>query len=68
MRGWYGPALSGASSPDVASSRMPLKILILGGTGFTGPEQVEYALARGHSVTLFNRNGPPSDVRGMGSM
>ncbi len=34
----------------------PLNILILGGTGFTGPEQVEYALARGHRVTLFNRN------------
>ena len=34
----------------------PLNILILGGTGFTGPEQVEYALARGHQVTLINRN------------
>src|ERR1041384_6424258 len=37
-------------------SRAPLNILILGGTGFTGPEQVEYALARGHRVTLINRN------------
>jgi 2'-hydroxyisoflavone reductase len=35
---------------------MALNILILGGTGFTGPEQVEYATARGHRVTLFNRN------------
>jgi 2'-hydroxyisoflavone reductase len=34
----------------------PLNILILGGTGFTGPEQVDYAIARGHRVTLFNRN------------
>src|SRR5262245_20199868 len=34
----------------------PLNILILGGTGFTGPEQVDYALERGHRVTLFNRN------------
>ena len=33
----------------------PLRILILGGTGFTGPHQVRYALARGHKVTLFNR-------------
>jgi 2'-hydroxyisoflavone reductase len=33
----------------------PLKILILGGTGFTGPFQVRYALSRGHSVTVFNR-------------
>jgi len=33
----------------------PLKILILGGTGFIGPHQVNYALGRGHTVTLFNR-------------
>jgi 2'-hydroxyisoflavone reductase len=33
----------------------PLKILILGGTGFTGPFQVRYALSRGHQVTVFNR-------------
>src|SRR5215831_16426089 len=34
----------------------PLRILILGGTGFTGPYQVQYALARGHKVTTFNRS------------
>src|SRR6266481_4551348 len=33
----------------------PLRILILGGTGFTGPYQVRYALSRGHKVTIFNR-------------
>src|ERR1700746_3112812 len=33
----------------------PLRILILGGTGFTGPYQVRYALDRGHKVTTFNR-------------
>jgi 2'-hydroxyisoflavone reductase len=33
----------------------PLRILILGGTGFIGPQQVEYALARKHKLTLFNR-------------
>jgi 2'-hydroxyisoflavone reductase len=33
----------------------PLRMLILGGTGFIGPHQVNYALARGHTVTLFNR-------------
>src|SRR5204862_5669735 len=33
----------------------PLRILILGGTGFTGPYQVKYALSRGHKVTTFNR-------------
>ncbi len=40
---------------DVPRARHPLDILILGGTGFLGPHQVEYALARGHKVTLFNR-------------
>jgi 2'-hydroxyisoflavone reductase len=36
-------------------ARTPLRILILGGTGFIGPHQVRYAMARGHTVTLFNR-------------
>jgi 2'-hydroxyisoflavone reductase len=43
------PAITGRA-------RKPLNILILGGTGFTGPEQVEYAIKRGHKVTLINRN------------
>ncbi len=33
----------------------PLRILILGGTGFTGPFQVRYAMERGHKVTVVNR-------------
>ncbi|HEY7378645.1 MAG TPA: NAD-dependent epimerase/dehydratase family protein [Steroidobacteraceae bacterium] len=40
---------------DIAPATKPLDILLLGGTGFIGPYQVEYALARGHRVTLFNR-------------
>ena len=40
---------------DVGKADKPLKILILGGTGYTGPYQVKYALARGHQVTVFNR-------------
>jgi 2'-hydroxyisoflavone reductase len=36
-------------------SAKPMRILILGGTGFTGPYQVRYALGRGHKVTTFNR-------------
>ena len=42
------------ASPVLRAGR-PLDILILGGTGLTGPHQVRYALARGHRVTLFNR-------------
>src|SRR5438093_11040700 len=36
-------------------SAKPMRILILGGTGFTGSYQVRYALSRGHKVTTFNR-------------
>jgi 2'-hydroxyisoflavone reductase len=39
----------------VQTAPKPLRILILGGTGFIGPHQVRYAVARGHHVTLFNR-------------
>ena len=41
---------------DVSRAPAPLSILVIGGTGFTGPEQVEYALERGHRVTVINRN------------
>ncbi len=44
-----------ASAPPDRRPSAPLRILILGGTGFIGPNQVQYALDRGHSVTLFNR-------------
>lgn len=42
-----------APAPEKAGK--PLKILILGGTGFLGPACTEAALARGHSITVFNR-------------
>jgi len=57
----------GARAFDAAATALPwrqegagrapaaLRILILGGTGFIGPHQVRYAVARGHHVTLFNR-------------
>ena len=43
-----------AGTPSTQAPK-PLRILILGGTGFTGPDQVRYALSRGHKVTVFNR-------------
>jgi len=39
----------------------PLWILILGGTGFTGPHQVRSALTRGRRLTLFNRGRRPKE-------
>lgn len=54
------PSLLAAAASPVAKAKNPLNLLILGGTGFTGPFQVNYALARGHKVTLFNRGKRPS--------
>src|SRR6266513_823454 len=47
----------GATSTSLFAEKTvkPLRILILGGTGFTGPYQVRYALSRGHKITTFNR-------------
>lgn len=54
--GRMGPGPRAAGEGGVVSRAPdPLEILILGGTGFIGIHQVEYALARGHEVTLFNR-------------
>ena len=53
-----GGALGWGLRPNVSAEQKatkPLRILILGGTGFTGPSQVRYALNRGHKVTVFNR-------------
>jgi 2'-hydroxyisoflavone reductase len=49
--------IPGVSTLVNASTKSPksLRILILGGTGFTGPHQVRYALSRGHQVAVFNR-------------
>jgi 2'-hydroxyisoflavone reductase len=53
------PELSGSAAAENGETRnkagKALRILILGGTGFTGPFQVRYALGRGHRVTVFNR-------------
>ena len=53
-------ATAAGEAKPVGKAARPLNILILGGTGFTGPFQVEYALKRGHKVTLFNRGKRPS--------
>jgi 2'-hydroxyisoflavone reductase len=47
-------ALALAARADSVAPK-PMRLLILGGTGFIGPHEVRYALARGHNVTIFNR-------------
>jgi 2'-hydroxyisoflavone reductase len=42
---------------------MSLDLLVLGGTGFVGRALVEEGLARGWSVTTFNRGGGAGDPR-----
>jgi 2'-hydroxyisoflavone reductase len=44
-----------SDAPAAIVRKRPLKILILGGTGFIGPHMVREALRRGHQVSLFNR-------------
>ncbi|MGH7445395.1 MAG: NAD-dependent epimerase/dehydratase family protein, partial [Longimicrobiales bacterium] len=65
-----GPGIVAAGAPaDVHASGQqskrpgaPLNILILGGTGFTGPHQVHYAVERGHRVAVFNRGRREADL------
>ncbi|MBK8979388.1 MAG: NAD-dependent epimerase/dehydratase family protein [Planctomycetes bacterium] len=40
----------------------PLRLLILGGTGFLGPVIVQRAVDRGHAITLFNRGRTNADL------
>jgi 2'-hydroxyisoflavone reductase len=56
-----GSVLVGAAAPRFLTAatteraRAPMRILILGGTGFIGPHLVSHAVARGHKVTIFTR-------------
>lgn len=50
-----GATLLAAQTAKPAPAPKPLRILILGGTGFIGPNQVRYAVDRGHKVSVFNR-------------
>jgi 2'-hydroxyisoflavone reductase len=53
-----GPGIHPTRNP----SGRPLRLLFLGGTGFLGPATVELALARGDTVTLFNRGKTNPDL------
>jgi 2'-hydroxyisoflavone reductase len=50
-------ALAAASFPGLlpAQPAAPLRILILGGTGYIGPHLVRHAVSRGHHITTFTR-------------
>src|SRR6266851_6665002 len=62
------PGASELFAGSVGKAVKPMRILILGGTGFTGPFQVQYALGRGHKVTVFNRGKThPGELRREGA-
>jgi len=50
-----GLAAAGAAGLARAADPPGLRILVLGGTRFIGPHIAEYARARGHTLTFFNR-------------
>jgi 2'-hydroxyisoflavone reductase len=56
-----GIATSGWAAAT-GKARQPLKILMLGGTRFIGVPITELALARGHTVTFFNRGKTNADL------
>ena len=61
------PASAAAGQPEarVTAGRprsAPMRILVLGGTGFIGPHQVRYAVERGHHVTIFTRGRRQADL------
>ena len=49
----FGTSALGQEASGVKRPK-PMRILILGGTGFLGPALIDAVLARGHSLTLFN--------------
>jgi 2'-hydroxyisoflavone reductase len=54
--------LSALASQTGRAAAAPARVLILGGTGFIGPHFVAALVARGHSVTVFNRGRDPAKV------
>lgn len=62
-----GLTLSASAQSLAATSKKSkaMKLLVLGGTGFIGPPMVQYAVNRGHEVTIFTRGNSRSDVPGV---
>ena len=54
---WCSPVRAGTTSG-------PLKVLVLGGTGQTGPHLIRELLDRGHTVTMFTSHHEPGQKTG----
>lgn len=60
-----GGALASGTVTSLAAlgqSSSPMRLLILGGTGFIGPHLVRHAMSRGHAVTIFTRGRRDGDL------
>lgn len=58
-------ATAAALSPRLLRAHVapaPLRLLILGGTGFIGPHLVRLAVSRGHQVSIFTRGRRDGDL------
>ncbi len=53
--GTVGLYASGLAAGAGEPAPRPLDLRVVGGAGVIGPHEIEYALARGHRVTVFNR-------------
>jgi 2'-hydroxyisoflavone reductase len=56
-------ALAAALAGTAQGKARPLKVLILGGTGFIGPHFVNVLGEGGHTITLFNRGKRDPEAR-----
>ncbi len=56
------PMAAGQATTATKPASRKLNLLILGGTGFLGPAIVESAMARGHTMTIFNRGKTRPDI------
>lgn len=55
VHGLAGPAVAPVKGPASPMPGRPLRVLVLGGTGFIGPHLVRALVAAGHTPVLFNR-------------
>lgn len=53
---------SSSSAESSGRAKKPLRILVLGGTGYIGPHLVRHAIARGHTVTTFTRGRTKTEL------
>ncbi len=58
-----GGATLATLADSVFAKAKPLRVLILGGTGFIGPHFVDALTAGGHKITLFNRGKRDPEAR-----